>query len=554
MIIDLNKTADVPAKKYDVVVIGAGPSGLSVAKELHNTGLTVAVLESGKTKVTEFHDRLRNVVSEGITIKEHSRERVLGGASTTWSGLSSPLDAIDYKKRTFVKHSGWPVSAGELEPYYEKASARYHFPERDLYREGGFRKVKMKSELQLELADIDEKIFLAKEDALDFGSALKNLFAGERLDLYLDATAVKLIKSEKEGSVDAVEIVTSSMLRRQVEAGAFVVAAGGIENPRLLLHSDIGNKNDQVGRFMMNHPKNNFGIIKLKKQVAESPYYFGCMVEGNAGYAGLRLSEDVQERKKVLNSYVRFEPLFPWTDNRGVEALIALVKNAKVIMTNFNKLNRGKVVSLRDYSETGDDSELQSGRKGRLYWLRLLWYIVSNPVPVFSYLYFRVVPGAAPGIKRVRLRNFMEMEPSPVNRVTLGSEVDDYGVPVPVVAHTPSELDKYSLKELHRVLKEEIKKSGIGQLASDLDSIDPWPVDQDASHHLGTTRMGENPETSVVDSNCRVHGVENVFMAGGSVFPTSSCVNPTYTMVALAIRLADHLKSEVFNSSEGGDQ
>jgi len=550
MIIDLRKKTNNPGQTYDIVIIGAGPVGITLANEFRNTNLNIAVLESGGKKVDDVHDQLRETICNGISIKDHSRERVLGGASTTWSGLSSPLDPIDYKIRSFVPLSGWPLKAEELESYYDKAAAHYHFPEMDLYRGDGFKKVKEKGDLQLLMTEVSEKIFLAKETALDFGTAFKDLFTEDCCDLFLDATVTKLVKSDSNDSVVAVDVISSLFEKIRVDAKIVIVATGGLENPRLLLQSDLGNTLDQVGRYMMNHPKNNFGVIKLKKPAKDSPYYFGCMVDGNVGYAGLRLSEEVQVKKEVLNSYVRFEPLFPWTDNIGVEALVALVKNAQLIIKNFSKLNKGKVVSLRDYSETGDDSELQSGRKGYFHFLKLFCYIAINPAAVFSYLYYRIIPGAVPGVKRVRLRNFMEMAPVAENRVTLGSKKDIYGLPLPAIAHKPSELDKRSLRELHKNLKDEIQTSGVGKLISTLDTVDPWPVDHDASHHLGTTRMGDNPETSVVDKDCKIHGIKNVFMAGGSVFPTSSCVNPTFTMVALSIRLADFLKLNMFNIQE----
>ena len=139
----------------------------------------------------------------------------------------------------------------------------------------------------------------------------------------------------------------------------------------------------------------------------------------------------------------------------------------------------------------------------------------------------------------------MEMEPRAENRVTLGDTKDEYGEPLPHVHHECSELDKRSLIELHRVLGQEVAALGLGRLESRLGQEHPWPIDHDASHHMGTTRMGSDPKSSVVDLNCKIHGVDNVYVAGASVFAMSGCANPTMTLVALAIRLADHLKSVI---------
>ena len=127
----------------------------------------------------------------------------------------------------------------------------------------------------------------------------------------------------------------------------------------------------------------------------------------------------------------------------------------------------------------------------------------------------------------------------------LAEERDAHGQRVPLVKHAPTERDKRTLIDLHEVLVREFESTGVGRLETSIASADPWPIDQDASHHMGTTRMGTDPSDSVVDTDCRVHGTTNLYMAGASVFPTSGCANPTFTIVALSIRLARHLRQEL---------
>jgi choline dehydrogenase-like flavoprotein len=173
--------------------------------------------------------------------------------------------------------------------------------------------------------------------------------------------------------------------------------------------------------------------------------------------------------------------------------------------------------------------------------------VLRHAPSVLQYLWFRVVPGQVPRVRRARLRNFMEMEPHPDNRVTLSARTDEHGLPLPHVEHRCTELDRRSLIALHARLAEAFAAAGLGRLESDLAErgADDWPIDQDASHHVGTTRMGDDPATSVVDADARVHGTANLYCAGGSVFPTSGCANPTYTICALSIRLAEHLVREL---------
>ncbi len=548
MIHDLDRAERVP--EYDVCVVGSGPAGTTVAKELLGSGLRVAVLESGRLAPTKLGDALRRVRSEGIRIKDYSRERVLGGASTTWAGLSSPLDEIDFRERGFLRASGWPIARATLLPLWGRAAERYRFAALPLFGAEGFGALKRKGDAQLAWSDLEEKIFLAASEPQNWGTEHRAVYEGEEIDLWLDATVLRLEAGGVAGRVTRAVARSTGGREHRVDARVFVIATGGIENARLLLASrdlcaaGLGNERDQVGRWLMNHPKNYFGTIRPARSVRELPYHFGCLHKGYAGYAGLRLREELQEERRVLNSYVRFEPLFPWSDNEGVESFVLFVKRSRGLFRAWKESKKDEVVTLRDYSETGDDTDLQNERKDALGWMRLAGNVVVNALPVGRYVAARLRRRAA-AVQAVRLRNFMEMEPNPENRVLLGDATDAYGQPETVVRHQSTELDRRSMVEVHRALAADLARNGFGRLEGDLAGADPWPIDLDASHHMGTTRMGVDPATSVVDADCRLHEVENVFVAGASVFPTSGCANPTFTLVALAIRLAGHLRERV---------
>ena len=303
----------------------------------------------------------------------------------------------------------------------------------------------------------------------------------------------------------------------------------------------------------MNHPKNYFGLLRLAEPVEELPYYFGCMFEGFAGYGGIRLAPEVLRERGLLNSYVRLEPLFPWSDSTGIEALVLLAKRTKFLVRRLGRRSQDEVVELRDYSETGDDSDFQNERKSLLDWVRLPWIVLTDLRRVLVYLWFRLVARRRPSIKVARLRNFMEMEPRAENRVTLSSLVDPDGRALPHVAHDTSELDRRSLLELHAELERELQRSGLGRLESGLAEEAEWPITQDASHHMGTTRMGGDASTSVVDPQLRLHGSPNLYVAGASVFPTSGCANPTFTICALSIRLAEDLRA-ILGAGQGASE
>lgn len=544
MIFDLDSKASGALPEYDLCIVGSGPAGMTLACELASSGMRICVLESGLERTTKQGDALRATRSEGIHIKEHSRERVLGGASTTWSGLSSPYDAIDTEERAYLDHSAWPVPRAELDAAYRVCSERYRFPALETFEGGEFDGLRVKGDLKPDWEVLEEKVFLAAAEPQNFGREWRAVFEDGRVDLYLGATAVELISEACSKRIAAVSLVTTSGASVSLRAVKFVIATGGIENARLLLLSrdlcseGLGNEHDQVGRYFMNHPKSYFGTVRFSTPVVEAPYYFGCMYKGFSGYAGLRIAPKLQLERELLDSYIRLEPIFSWTDSHGVEALVLLVKSSGRFFRSWKKRHSDKLVELRDYAETGDDSELQNSETS---FLGLAWKVMSDLPRVLSYLFFRLSK-AKPKIREARVRNFMEMEPHAENRVLLADELDANGKPIAFVMHACTERDQRSMIAIHEELAAELKRTGIGELVNPLMSQEPWPIAQDASHHMGTTRMGLDPRVSVVDANLKLHGADNVWMAGGSVFPTSGCANPTMTLVALSVRLAKHIE------------
>jgi choline dehydrogenase-like flavoprotein len=547
VIIDANAFTDGSTLPfYDVCVVGSGPAGLTVANELRTRQLRICVLESGQRQRTEHATVLKQVVSEGdIAIDPHSRERVIGGASSTWDGLSAPVERLDVEPRPWVALSGWPIEYAELEKYYAPAADRYGFPHPDLYARDHVAALKAEGDWRFSWSRLAERVLLAPTRPQRFATLLRPCLESAAVDVYTDATVIELRGGGSGSVVDACEVRTRDRKRLRVRAAVFVLATGGIDNARLLLNSTdlcpagLGNEHDQVGRYFMNHPRNPCGIVELAGDVRHLPAYFGCLHRGKAAYLGLRLDDASQRRLGVLDSYVRFEPLYPWSDTEGVQLLINYIKSKRWLWERLEQY-KGEFAVLRDYSETGDDPIKILGDVPSLGGLAVA--MLRAPRPVAQYLFCRVFDRRTrPRVNAVRIRNFMEMQPHPDNRVALAPATDCYGKRLALVTHSPTALDRRSLVELHRVLGEELAACKFGTLTSGLADAATWPIDTDVSHHMGATRMGGDPATSVVDGDCRLHTVPNVYVAGSSVFPTSGYANPTYTIVALAIRLADHL-------------
>jgi len=478
----------------DVCVIGSGPAGLAVATELvrRASGVRVCIVESGGAVRSRFADSLRVVESEGIQIREDSRERILGGTSTTWSGISTLLDEIDFAPRPWVPGSGWPIRRSDLLPFYDLAATRFGFPSPNMLEPPGTLDGPTPSR-NTEWVELVEKRFMALADPQKFGTLCAPLLKAGAIETILDTTVVELITEPGSTVVSRAVAARPDGTRLEISAKIFVVACGGIENSRLLLLSrsgqnengGLGNEHDQVGRYLMNHPKGYAGTIDVVRFPDWLASYLGYADDLYRGYVGVRVRDQAQASEQILNSYLRFEPL---RDGPGIASKV-----------------------LRRLLGTG-------GRRG------------GKP-------------------RRLRVRNFMEMAPDPDNRVTLGTSRDSLGQPVAHVRHESGELDRRSIVSLHRALRRDLERTRWGTLDSDV-AVDahPWPIGEEASHHMGTTRMGSDPRTSVVDPQCRLHGSANVYLAGSSVFCTSGSANPTLTIVALALRLACSLAERLAGS------
>ncbi len=519
---------DFKAKKnnlYDICIVGSGPAGLTLCNELSGSGKKICIIESGGRNLNSKNE-LKKVISTGeIKIKDSSRERAWGGTSNTWAGLSAPMDEIDFQK--------WPIKFADLRKHYEHL-ASYGFAKLSDFKIQTFDEIKKNGDLVLNFEKLSEKIFIAEDPAINFGKKFEKLLNDKNIDAYLDYTVIKLNKNISE--INSIIVVDSKNIKTEIKARKFIICAGGLESTRLLLISNIGN--EHVGKYLTNHPKNNFGIIELNKSVKKIPYLFGFLKAGLAKYVGLKLNDDIQGQFGLLNSYIRLEPIFPWTDSRGVYALITITKKAKSFLNWWKNRQKG-IVNLKDWNETGDDAK--SSKKLKIG--SAIFMIITDLKAVILYALNRLQSRRETPIKKIRIRNFMDMEPVAENRMTLSEEKDIYGNPIPVVNLNTTERDRKSLIELHKIFKEEIEKENLGKYIGNLETAHPWPINSEASHHLGGTIMGSDATKSVVDINLKVHGTDNLYICSGSVFPTSGCANPTYTICALAIRLAEHLKT-----------
>ncbi len=492
MITDINNIKKSSVIDADVCIIGSGAAGISLACEFLKSPLRVVLLEGGGLKKSERNQKFYDLETSDLPIDKNSRVRAFGGTTTVWGGGWKLLDEIDFEVRDWVPFSGWPIRRQELDAYYDRAAQLVGGPLVKDFELDSVKKYPSKKKFYIIETETVRTTLLRilPEENLDFGKKFqREIEQSESLNVLLNSNVTRLVLNESGSTIAEATVITLDGVSHSVRAKKFILACGGIENARLLLFSNIGNGNDQVGRYYMDHPKCAGGSIVPSDKNLNLSIYWKPQNIGSLTVAGLQLSPEYQKKNRALNSYVQLRPWY-----------VA-------------------------------DSYLLLGLK------------IFTSQNIFLRIFKKIFKSHS-AIKELRLRNYMEQAPSPDNRVLLSDKKDTFGNPLAKISWSVSENDIKGLRALHSVLKQEFEKLGIGKFSSPLFDNPQKDLNiTDASHHMGTTRMGHDPKTSVVDSNCAVHGVSNLFVAGSSVFPTSGHANPTATIIALAIRLADHIKN-----------
>lgn len=532
MLRDLLEATDPVERVADICIIGAGAAGLTVARRLLAKGRSVILLESGgRDYEADVADLNRGEnVGEDYYELGHSRLRFFGGTTAIWGGRCAELDAIDLERRDWVPHSGWPLDPAELQAWYREARPLFDLPPaRDTA--DGLRAAGVPVP-QFDPARLSTPVWafdmrfnrFAQESSAD-------LIAHPRCEVVLHATATSIDAAPDGNRIEQVTARSLNGRRLTVRARAFVLAAGGIENPRLLLASNaviptgLGNQGDAVGRYFMEHPHARGGRIDNGRAWALLKA-FGRRhrVAGRDLAALIAPSREVQREHGILNSSLTVVARQPERD--------------------------AQFWGMRAYSRIKHD--MAPTRRGRALWVttkRLAGWAQRRVDPLRPWLLHRL------GRVDIALLVRAEQAPNPDSRVLLSEERDALGMPRVKLDWRLGELDVRSVDRLVRTLGAELERLGLGRVEPAAWLSDPaggWRTDPLISahpiggyHHMGTTRMSEDPRYGVTDARTRVHGLPNLYVAGSSLFPTSGWANPTLTIVALALRTAEDIVASV---------
>lgn len=512
MIVDEAPTAAVVG---DVCVVGGGPAGIAIALRLAEAGAQVVLLESGGSRfepeAQEFA-RAETIGSAYFPVHE-TRIRALGGSTWSWGGVCTPLDAEALPDRDWVPNGGWPIGDAELRPYLDDALALCGIPP-EARRAADEQASSRFNAAQLDPTQVAPvPVYFSRPTR--FGLEYFERLAGSRnLTVRLHSTLTGLRLARR-----GVECLDASWRRTafQVTAGTYVLACGGIENARLLLASGVGGP--AVGRHFMEHPRvlDRFPVRPGSTPLAD---LVGDGIGGGLRFLRLSTAPEVQRTEGLLTSHANLQ--FGYAGQEG-ETWVAM--------------RRLLIAFRRPWNESPYYQDAGGGR------LRPRAADVAAVLrrPDRAFLGTLGAVSGMPQLRRsLEVWTAVEQPPLPENRVELSTRRDPLGVPRAVIRWTVGVAEERTYRRTREVLAEALDHLEPGLAATGRG--DGWAQRIVGNwHHEGTTRMNGDPARGVVDSDCRVHGLRNLYVAGSSVFPTSGSTSPTLTILQLSLRLADHL-------------
>ncbi len=507
--------------KTDICIVGAGAAGIGLALELEKSRFRVMLLESGDAEPQEAADELNNmeIIGHPFNVKAHVCRRCLGGTTIATYGRSVLLDGIDFESRPWVTDSGWPIDEAQFRPFYPQTAHILGLKRMELlyskcWTDHPVSQAFTKNGLAIRIHRWGRHIDLGRA----WGNRLRR---SEKVEVLLRATAVECQAGKDGNQIRQLAVRGLNGGRFTVRARAFVLACGGFENPRLLLLSRQGASPpamnwNPVGRYYMSHPRSqNLARLQLNQDHPRLSESVRTLVLHRDQKARGRLqfafspSEELQRKEQLLN----------------VSGFFFAVSDAKSLAAQ-----RG-LAQLTEKKATVRKPFL--ARLGTVN--RHLPTLASGAIHRLMFKPFRP--------DHLVMVDQCEQPPDPQSRVMLGQDRDCFGSPLGRLDWRIAPATTDSLRRLHGLLFEAFKRQHLGRFESRLlNELDLVPDYQDCAHPTGTTRMSLDDRIGVVDSQCRVHGLQNLFVAGSSVFPVGGQANPTFAIIALAVRLASHLR------------
>jgi choline dehydrogenase-like flavoprotein len=481
----------------DIAIIGAGAAGITLARELRDSRREITLIESGSLELEADTQALYEGQSGAVEYPlAESRLRYFGGTTNHWGGWCRPLLPFDFAGRDALKIPAWPLTRAELEPFYRRAQAICQLGAFDFDDPAPWQARMNLAPMQLPGDALVTRFFIYSPPTR-FGEVYRDdVVKAANIRTYLSSNVVEIMPNAEANRIDRLKVATLAGNGFEIRPKLCILAVGGIENARLLLASNsvqtagLGNGNDLVGRYFMEHvtAPGDVAAIAMADETRIPYYYLHTPDVDQASMRAILMpSEDYLRGTNGLSISL---------------SLYAAHRPGAEPKADAKQLEPAVVAMLRSL---GGDAE----KSGMIY-------------------------GVAYAL---------EPMPSADNRVTLTGDRDALGLPKLRLTWRPTRTERDALTNNLGAMARAFGAWG-GAVKVLVPEGTDWVDDEIGwgNHHMGTTRMADDPKQGVVDANGRVHGIGNLLVAGSSVFPSCGPVNPTFTIVALAIRMADHVK------------
>lgn len=525
MFVDGRSLSEGETVYTDVCIIGAGAAGITLAHELSDQAFRIALVESGGFEFEENTQALYKGTTSGEEYfpLETMRLRYFGGSTNHWSGRCKPLKENEFEHRPWIPNSGWPFNRAYMEPFYQRASVICELPP---YKyDVSF----IEKELGLSRLPLDKRlvktIAFYMSPPTRFGNVYRSaLNRSKNISVFLHSNVLEFETSDSADHVNSVRIKCLEGNEYRIFAKQFILATGGIENPRLLLASNriqttgLGNGYDVVGRYFLEHPYLEAARFLPSNPNLDLRLYAKnrrALDDGMPCDIWLTLPPEVTKKMQIANYNVELvsqQGIFYGEGSASKNYLVDSLSEGK--WPDDIDVHIGNIIQNLD---------LIAGRAIHRFRKRFF----DEPDPVF----YKMITST-------------EVVPNRDSRITLSSERDSLGMNRVDLHIQYSELDYRTVSAGTELVARELGRAGLGRLKVILgaDNNERDFGKAAYAHHMGTTRMHTDPRHGVVDPNCKVHSVNNLYIAGSSVFPINGAGVPTLTIVALAVRLADHIK------------
>lgn len=533
------------SKVHNICVVGSGPVGIVTALELARLGQSITLIESGLFKPDAAAQALSD--AERADIRRNSDmtlsvQRSFGGTSNLWGAGCVPLDPIDFAYRPITADAIWPIAYSEFADYlkiacrYANCGESFQQPVRGL-----------------ELVDnsFSTGNLMRYAQPVSFGVAYrKEIERSPLITACLGATVTDMCFAHDDG-IEAIKVRGRDGSMGLLKAKAYIFACGGVETTRLLLAAQaeapkrFGGEEGPLGRFYMGHLSGDVADIHFSHAGLDKALDFFRGPDGAFGRRRITGSGEFQAKENLTN--ISFWPKLPaMADASHRDAVLSLA----YLTLSVPPVGRVLVSESLRRINVGDGGHKAAHALNVARGLPA----IAKFLPRFIYgrsLSNRRLPGLhlLNGARRYPLHYHAEHLPNVDSRIRLVNERDALGLRKVILDLRFQSKDAEAVVDTHNHLDRWMKSTGLGELIwhGPPEERQPSVMDQagDGVHQIGTARMALSPKTGIVDRNCRVFGVRNLFLASSAVFPTSGQANPTLSAITLAARLAHTIATEI---------